>query len=303
MSTFKLASGSLIPAIGFGTGTKWFKLGRDEIDEKLITTVANAIKLGFNHIDGAEIYNTDNEIGQAIIRSGVDRKSLWITDKYFSGDGTYSNRSPQPNPYEALKADLARFKLDYVDLYLIHTPFITKDTHGFTLIEAWKYVEKLHEEGLAKNIGVSNFAVEHIQQILDSKPKYLPLVNQIEFSPYLQNQTPGIVEFSQKHGILVEAYGPLAPLTKAKPGPLDSLLEKLTKKYSRSDTQILLRWVIQKGVLPITTSSNEKRLTEILDVYNFKLEDSDVEEITKVGQQKHFRQFFTELEDYKPKTT
>lgn len=201
------------------------KAGQSQIDTNLINNVELAVKEGFTHVDGAQVYNTDQEIGQALKNLDLPRDKVFLTDKYFPGTHDGKNVS-QINPYEALKKSLARFQLDYVDLYLIHTPYVNKETHGFDLAQAWKYLEQAVDEGLAKNIGVSNFTVENLKTIIDSRIK--PVVNQIEFSAYLQNQTPGIVEFAQKNGILVEAYGPLGPLTKGKGGPLDEVLTKLT---------------------------------------------------------------------------
>ena len=225
---FKLNNGTTIPAIGFGTGTAWFKYGQEQIDEKLVSIVETAIEVGATHIDGAEVYNTDTEIGIALKKSGIKRDQFYLTDKYFAGDGSYTKKSIEANPYEALKANLKRFQLDHVDLYLIHAPFIKKETHGFTLEEAWGYLEKAVADGLTKSIGVSNFAVEDLEKIL-KVAKIQPAVNQIEYSAYLQDQTPGIVEFSKKHNILIEAYGPLGPILKGQPCPLDPVLLGIAK--------------------------------------------------------------------------
>ncbi|KAG2732346.1 hypothetical protein G9P44_004763 [Scheffersomyces stipitis] len=290
---FKLSNGNTIPAVGYGTGTKWFKSALGDIDTTLVDTLVQAIKLGFTHIDGAQIYKTSREIGLAIKKSGIKREDLFLTDKFFSGPSTLP-KSTSPNPYDALKQSLAEFQLEYVDLYLLHTPYISKESHGYDVVEAWNYLEKLQDEGLVKNIGVSNFAVDDLQKILNSNPKHKPVVNQIEYSAYLQNQTPGVVEFAKKNGILIEAYGPSAPITKGKGGPLDPVLEKLAKKYNKTEAQIILRWVLDTGVLPVTTSSKEDRIKAFLELTEFKLDAEDVKEISEVGKEKIFRQFFTE---------
>lgn len=280
-NVFKLSNGNTIPAVAYGTGTKWFKLGRDEVDTNLVKTLQLALSTGFTHIDGAEIYNTDQEIGEAI--KGKDRNSLFLTDKYFAGDGSYQGRSPHKLPYESLKFHLTnKLKTDYVDLYLLHSPFIKKDTHGFDLKEAWQSLEKAYEEGLTKNIGVSNFSVEDLKEVLEVA-KIKPVVNQIEYSPYLQNQTPGIVEFSQKNGVLVEAYSPLGPITKGEPGELTEYLESVGKKYNKNASQVLLRWTIQRGVLPVTTSAKEERIAQFLALFDFELTSDEVEKITTLG--------------------
>ncbi|CUM66084.1 uncharacterized protein PRCAT00003738001 [Priceomyces carsonii] len=290
---FKLNNGKTIPAVGFGTGTKWYKFGNDEVDTKLVSTLERAIKVGFDHIDGAEVYGTEVEIGKAVKESGIKRDDIFLTTKYFAGDGSYTTHSKEANPYESLKASLKKLQVDYVDLYLLHAPFIKKESHGFTLVEAWNYLEKLVEDGYAKSIGVSNFAVDDLKEILASNPKIKPAINQIEFNAYLQNQTPGIVEFTQEHGILVEAYSPLGPIVKGSPGPLDDTLKNLSKKYSKSEGQILLRWVLQRNILPITTSGNEERRKQFIDIFDFKLTTEEENEITKIGSKKVLRQYWT----------
>ncbi|ODQ82678.1 hypothetical protein BABINDRAFT_74971 [Babjeviella inositovora NRRL Y-12698] len=298
--TFTLpTTGAKVPAVGFGAGTKWFKRGgaSDPFDTALVQTITQAVDVGFTHIDGAEIYGTDGEIGQAlaeIIKGGKSRSDLWITNKYFAGDSSYKYRSSSGTPLDAIKKQLKETGADYFDLYLLHSPWIKRESHGFSLQEAWQSLEQAQELGLAKNIGVSNFGVEPLQDIL-KVAKVVPQVNQIEFNAYLQNQTPGIFEFAQEHKILLSAYAPLAPLYKG-PGPIDPVVAALTKKYGKSDTQVLLRWVIQKGVLPITTTSRKERLTEILGIFDFELTQEEVDEIATLGEQKKLRLYW--IPDY-----
>lgn len=289
---FTLSNGNTIPAVGYGTGTKWFKLGRDEIDTNLVKTLKLALAKGFVHIDGAEVYNTDAEIGLAI--AGTDRASLFITDKFFAGDGSYTARSSFGSPYESLKYHLAnKLKTEYVDLYLLHAPFIKKESHGYDLKEAWKSAEKLVEDGLARNIGVSNFSVDDLKEVLEVA-KIKPVINQIEFNAYLQDQTPGVVEFSQKNGILVEAYSPLGPIVKGEQGEFTQYLETLGTKYNKSASQVLLRWTLQRNVLPVTTSAKEERIALFVDIFDFELTSDEVEKITTIGK-KHppLRQYWT----------
>lgn len=292
--SFKLSNGLQIPAVGYGTGTKWFKLGRDEIDTTLVDILVTALDVGVTHIDGAEVYNTALEIGEALQKAGKPRKDIFLTDKYFAGDGSFTRHSPFPNPYESLKESLKRFKVDYVDLYLLHAPFIKKETHGFTLEEAWGYLEKLVDEGLVKSIGVSNFAVEDLEKIL-KVAKIKPTVHQIEYNANLQNQTPGIVKYSQENGILVESYSPLGPIIKGAPdSKLNAYIAELTKKYSGKDAgQILLRWVLQNGVLPITTSGKKERIVGLLDIFDFQLTDEEQEKIASIGKETTIRQYWT----------
>lgn len=287
---FKLADGNSVPAVAFGVGTAWYKNGRDEIDQKVVTALKSAIKEGFVHIDGAEVYNTDQEIGLAI---QGHRDQLFLTDKYFVGDSSYSSKSKHGTPYESLKYHLKNeLKTDHVDLYLLHSPFVNKEYHGFSLTEAWQSVEKLKDEGFAKSIGVSNFAVKDLEEIL-KVAKHKPVVNQIEFSAYLQNQTPGIVEFAQKHDILIEAYSPLGPITKGEPGEFTELLETLGKKYKKTPAQVLLRWVLERNVLPVTTSSKPERTRLYVEIFDFSLTDDEVKKLTEIGaKHKPLRQYW-----------
>ncbi|KAI5961238.1 uncharacterized protein KGF55_004163 [Candida pseudojiufengensis] len=293
--SFKLEDANTIPAVGYGVGTAHFKRDpKSGVNKELVGLIRTAIEGGFKLIDGASVYGTNIEIGQAWKESGVDRKDIFISNKY----NTNHEHAKHVSIKDQFKSDLEELQTDYVDLYLLHYPYIKKETHGFNLSEAWKELEHLRDEGLARNIGVSNFQIEDLDHIIKSNPKYYPQVNQIEFSAYLQDQTPGIVEYCQKQSILVESYGPLGPITKGKPGPLDPILEKLSKKYNKTEDQILLRWVLQKNVLPITTSSKENRIKAILEIFDFELDKEDEEEITKIGKQKTVRQFSKEYSKY-----
>lgn len=277
--TLKLSSGFSIPSIGFGTGTALFKRDPDS-SAQIITAVTDALKAGFTHLDTAEGYGNEIEVGEAIAKSGVKRKDIFITTKL-----SKSFDDPEGNLDRALK----ELKTDYVDLYLIHnTSFLSGGK--ITIGDLWKSFEAIVEKGKAKSIGVSNFAVEHLEELLKTA-KIKPAVNQIEYHAYLQNQTPGIVEFAKKNGIYIESYGGLVPLTTATDGPLTPVVEKIAKTHGKSTTQVLLRWVLQNDVISVTTSRNPDRLKEILDIYSFELTPEEVEEITKVGNSYPYRKF------------
>lgn len=298
--SFKVPNGD-IPAIGYGTGTKWqhLKKGRAEdirttLDENLSNAISQAIKLGVTHIDTAEIYTTHIEVAHGIKQSGIERSKIWITDKYSPGYGSFP--APSKTPYEAIKTALRELEVEYIDLYLIHAQFFKPElTHGVTIEQAWADLEKAHKEGLVKNIGLSNFDIPHIEKIL-KVASVKPSVLQIEFHAYLFNQSPGIIEYAKKNDILVEAYGPLSPVIRASGGPLDPVLKKLGEKYGKNEAQVLLRWVYQQGILPITTSSSAQRITEALAIFEFELEQADVDLITKVGSEHHFRAFFPDFD-------
>nr|QFR37191.1 aldo-keto reductase [Cyberlindnera americana] len=291
--SFKLTSGQSIPAIGFGSGTAWrIQKTSADSDGSLITGLIDqtkqAIKCGYMHIDTAEAYFTHEEVGLGIKAADIAREKLFVVDKW--SPGCYE-KTKSSGPYESLTTALKEMGLDYVDCYLIHHPI--KKT-PISLEDAWKEMEKLVAEGLTKSIGVSNFDVEGLEQI-KKFANIQPVVNQIEFHAYLQDQTPGIVEYCQKNNILIEGFCPLAPIMRAAPGPVDDLLPQLAEKYGKSETQILLRWVYEHGILPLTTSSKAERLAEALDIFTFELEKADIEKISEVGKSKIFRAFYVDI--------
>lgn len=150
-------------------------------------------------------------------------------------------------------------------------------------------MEAIKASGLAKSIGVSNYLPNHLSVILKTA-KVVPAVNQIEFHPYLQRVE--LLEFHKQHGIATTAYGPLTAATKAKPGPLDDYVGRLTKKYAVSENEIYLRWCIDQDIVPITTSSKEQRLSDYLRAATFKLTPVEIKEMNQIGQEKHFRVFW-----------
>ncbi|KAK9461961.1 NADP-dependent oxidoreductase domain-containing protein [Lipomyces oligophaga] len=277
---FKLPSGATIPVPGFGTGTKWYKPGDPSIDRNAVDAVVSALKFGYRHIDGAQIYGTEGEIGVAIKESGLAREEIFVTTKV-----SYKITDAR----KALLESLELMKLDYVDLYLIHAPFFDEETNGISVPQAWEVLSALKAEGLAKDIGVSNFAIKDIELLAGAKEKVA--VNQIEYNPYLQNQTPGIHDYCLEKGIILQAYTPLGSLTTT--GPLDPVIEKLTKKYDKDAGQIILKWVLATNVLPVTTSAKPERQLSNLSLDGFELTPEDVEEITAAGKKKHFRKYWT----------
>ncbi|KAF3308117.1 hypothetical protein TWF173_001721 [Orbilia oligospora] len=284
--TIKLNHGGVeIPVIGYGLGTAHFKRAGDEtLDPAITTATQTALTVGFTHLDGAEAYGNEPELGLALSSSSSSpkppRSSLFITTKLYKSISS---------PSEALSTSLKKLGVDYVDLYLIHAPFWDEKEKGITIEQAWGELEGLYEKGLVKAIGVSNFGVEELERIR-KVARVLPAVNQVEYHPYLQN--PELKEYHNKHGIVTAAYGPLIPITKGAPGPLDSVIGDLSKKYNKSATQILLRWAVDDGNVVITTSSKEWRMKEALAITEFKLDDEDVEKIRTVGKEKRHRVFW-----------
>ncbi|CCE84124.1 Piso0_004727 [Millerozyma farinosa CBS 7064] len=289
--------------IGTGTGTqwKWLKLeqkerGKSSVSEELVSQLLTCFEVGFYHVDTAEVYTTHPEIGEAVKRSGIDRNDLFITSKFNGGIDEAPRTSK--NPREALNKILKELDMDFVDLFLVHQPFFDSDESELSLESVWSQMIELKNEGKARYIGVSNFAVCHLERLFRNfrKSDY-PVVNQIEFHPCLQNQSRGIVQFCQKNNILIEAYAPLAPLLGSSDDsqerqPLVSVLEKLSTRYEKTGAQILLRYCLQKSILPITTSSKRERIEQSLDVYNFSIRDDDMEMLDIEGSRYALQKFF-----------
>jgi len=283
---FTLANGNKIPAISIiGTGTQWYNAKRETtINEALVGQLKHALSIpGIVHIDAAENYDRYRELSKALKESSKPRDQIWITDKYskFAKD-----------PVEHLNETLKTLGTDYVDLYLIHDPFY--EEKEFDIVQAWRYAEQLFKEGKAKNIGVSNFAIDDLKKILEIA-EIKPQVNQIEYNAFLQNQTPGIYEFAKENNILLEAYSPLGPLSarNGESGEFYDFLDELSKKYGKDQGQVLLRWVYQTGVLPVTTSSKPERITGSSQIWDFELTKDEVSKISKLGSEhKPLRQYW-----------
>jgi len=280
IQNLKLNDGNEIPLLGYGLGTARFKADPNApVDEELVKTVVMAIKAGYYHLDGAEVYGNEVELGKAIKEAGVPREKLYVTTK-ISG-------TKVQNTQEAFELSLKKLGLDYVDQYLIHAPYFAKSDAD--LQAKWADLEAIHASGKAKSIGVSNFLKPHLETILKTA-KVTPAINQIEYHPYLQHGD--LVDFHRKHNIATSAYGPLTAVVRAKPGPLDATYEDLAKKYGVTPGEIALRWVIDQGIVALTTSGSEERLKAYQKVTQFKLTPKEVQEISEIGQQKHFRGFW-----------
>lgn len=198
----------------------------------------------------------------------------------------------------AIDRSLKKLGLEYVDLYLIHAPFFAKGD-GKLLQQRWAQMEEVAALGKAKSIGVSNFLKPDLDAILETC-RVRPVINQIEFHPYLQHGD--LLAYHRNKDIKVAAYAPLTPVTKAKGGPIDGLLGSLAKKYAVNPAEILLRWCIDQNVVVITTSSKEQRLSDMLRVFTFNLTPKEVEEISEAGKPHHFRGFWTHIFDANDKS-
>ena len=276
----KLNDGTQVPMLGYGTGTAWYKSSDTaSIDRQTVEGIKTALKLNYIHVDAAEVYNTEREVGVAIKESKVPREKLFVTTKV--------NQSIADIP-KAIDASLKKLQLDYVDLYLIHQPFFAKSDED--LQKAWKGMEAVKASGKARSIGVSNYLIPHLEATLKMATTP-PSINQIEYHPYLAHGP--LLEFHKQHNIATAAYGPLIAATKAKPGPVDGLLAQLAKKYYVSENEVSLRWCIDQDVVAITTSGKEQRLSDYLRAMTFSLTPREVDDVSRTGKEKHFRGFWT----------
>jgi diketogulonate reductase-like aldo/keto reductase len=248
------------------------------LDKSLVDATAKAAQLGYIHLDGAEVYNTEPELGAAIKASKIPREKLFVTTKVITNIGDI---------HSAIDTSLKKLGLDYVDLYLIHAPFFAQSNEE--LQQKWKDMEEVKKSGKAKSIGVSNYYKTHLEATLKTAVDP-PAINQIEFHPYLQHGD--LVAYHRQKNIAVSAYGPLTPVTRVKDGPLTDYLERLAKKYYVSPGEILLRWCMDQDIVPITTTSKEQRMSDYLRVLAFKLTPKEVAEISSIGQTYHHRAFW-----------
>ncbi len=252
-----LRNGVTMPMLGFGT----FKMPDGEVT---IQSVKKALELGYRHIDTAAIYQNEQGVGEGIRQSGIDRKNIFLTSKVWNSDQGYDTT------LKAFDASLHRLGTDYLDLYLIHWPKpLNKET--------WRAMEKLYKEKHIRAIGVSNFHIHHLEDLLVGC-EIEPMVNQIEFHPRLI-QWP-LLNFCKKNHIQFEAWSPLMQ------GRIFNIpvLTELAGKYKRTVSQLILRWDLQMGVVTIPKSTHADRIKENMDIFDFEISDEDMQTINQLNK-------------------
>jgi 2,5-diketo-D-gluconate reductase A len=256
-----LNDGNTIPQLGFGV----FQIEPNETAE----AVGEALRVGYRHIDTAEMYGNEREVGEGIRASGLDRGDVFVTSKL-------NNSFHEPDDARrAFDETLSEIGFDYVDLFLIHWPLPTLYDGDF--VSTWKTMEGFKGDGRARSIGVSNFQIEHLER-LAAETDTVPAVNQIEVHPYFTNDA--VREYGQEHGIATEAWSPIA-----QGGVLeDPTITEIAEKVGKTPAQVVLRWHIQRGDIVFPKSVTPSRIEENFDVFDFELDFADMDGISTLDQ-------------------
>ncbi|MDD3587567.1 MAG: aldo/keto reductase [Thermoguttaceae bacterium] len=266
MEMYTIMNGVAIPKLGFGT----WQLEKGSVATK---AVRQALEIGYRHIDAASAYNNEENVGQAVLESGLSRNELFITTKLWNRDHGFEQT------IRAFEQSLLLLQTDYVDLYLIHWPIPmerrTDWKSGFG--QSWEAMIQLYEAKKIRAIGVCNCRPHHLEYLI-ARTGFVPMVNQIEFHPGFWQKY--VVDWCVEHSILIQAWSPLAQQRVFEL----PLLKELSGKYNRSLAQICLRWEIQKGVSPIPKSATESRIRENFNVFDFSLTPDEVKQIDRLPE-------------------
>ena len=252
-----LNDGNTIPQLG---------LGVYQIEpENTVEAVSEALEVGYRHIDTAQMYGNEAEVGEAIRASGLDREEVFVTSKL-------NNDVHRPgDARDAFEGTLSALGFEYVDLFLIHWPLPTRYDGDF--ISTWETLEEFKRDGRARSIGVSNFQIDHLKRLLDETDT-VPAVNQIESHPYFTNDA--VRAFNEEHDIDTEAWAPIAQA----PVLGDSTIEAIADEVGKTPAQVVLRWHLQRGNIVFPKTVTPSRMRENFDVFDFELDAADMDRIT-----------------------
>lgn len=264
--TVDLNNGVKMPWLGLGV---W----KAKEGQQVVDAVKSAISLGYRSIDTAAIYNNEEGVGkgisEALTENGLQREDIFITSKVWNSEQGYETT------LRAYEESLRRLKLQYLDLYLIHWPVEGK------FKETWSAMERLYRDGKVRAIGVSNFNIHHLEDLL-SVSEIVPSVNQVEFHPQLFLKE--LLQFNKDKGIQLEAWSPLG-----RGYLLDhAVLKAIAQKYDKTTAQVILRWDLQMGVVTIPKSVTPSRIAQNADIFNFELNADDLLKIERLHENKRF---------------
>jgi len=255
----ELNNGIKIPQLGLGV----YKSPPGKETEQ---AVLEALEAGYRHIDTAAYYRNEKDVGNAVKKSGVPREDIFITTKLRNED--------HGDVEKALETSLKNLGMDYVDLYLVHWP--VEKLRGKT----WKQMIKLYDAGKCKAIGVSNYTISHLRELI-SETNTLPAVNQVEFHPYLYQKE--LLDYCIEEDVQVEAYSPLTRGEKL----ADPKLVEIAKKYNKTPAQILIRWSLQHDLVVLPKSITKERIKQNSDVFNFSISSEDMEKLNNFNENLH----------------
>lgn len=253
-----LNNGVKIPAVGLGV---WQTARGDQTRH----AVRWALEAGYRHIDTAASYGNEKSVGEGLRDSPVPREQLFVTTKLWNSDQGYEPA------LRACETSLGKLGLDYVDLYLIHFPVRNKR------LESWRALEKLLSEGKARAIGVSNFTVRHLDELLASA-KVVPAVNQVELHPFLYQQE--LIAHCERHRIALEAYSPLTRGERLG----DPTVVAIAQKHGKTAAQILVRWCVEKNLIPLPKSEKKERIIENAQVFDFALTKEELARLDALNE-------------------
>jgi methylglyoxal/glyoxal reductase len=250
-----------------GVKMPWFGLGVYKVEEgqEVVNSVKSALSNGYRSIDTAAFYQNEEGVGEAIKQSGIPREELFITTKVWNSDQGYEKT------ITAFEKSMEKLDIKYLDLYLIHWPVKGKYK------ETWKALEKLYKDGRVRAIGVSNFHIQHLEDLL-SDAEIKPMVNQVEYHPRLSQVV--LHEYCKKHNIQFEAWSPLMR------GKLldNPILKGISEKYNKSIPQVILRWDLQNEVVTIPKSIKEHRIIENANIFDFELTEEEMDKIDSLNE-------------------
>jgi 2,5-diketo-D-gluconate reductase A len=259
--SLQLNDGNRIPQLGFGV----FQIE----PEDTVEVVTRALEIGYRHIDTAEMYENEREVGEGLRASGPGRDEVFITSKL-------NNGAHMPDDARrAFEGTLSALGFDRVDLFLIHWPLPT--LYDGDYVSTWQVLEEFKADGRARSIGVSNFQVEHLER-LAAETEVVPAVNQIELHPYFQNRE--VAAYGEEHGILTEAWSPIAQGDVLDDPEIGAVAEKL----GRTPAQVVLRWHIQHGYIVFPKSVTTERIRENFELFDFELDADDMSRIDSLDR-------------------